>query len=66
VGRLAVHPRRAGTPVPLDPVPGFGQDSRVTNKGAPGNSVGLWVEVKPTEMEVDGGLEMLAVAVAAR
>jgi len=32
MGRLAVHPRRAGTPVPLDPVPGFGQDSWVIDK----------------------------------
>ncbi|MGZ8801975.1 MAG: integrase catalytic domain-containing protein, partial [Mycobacterium sp.] len=33
--------------------------------GSSGKSVGLWVELQPAEVEVDGGLEVLAVAVAA-
>src|SRR5450631_2101160 len=34
-------------------------------KGSSGKPVGLWVELQPAEVEVDGGLEVLAVAVAA-
>ncbi len=33
--------------------------------GSSGKSVGLWVELQPSEVEVDGGFEVLAVAVAA-
>ena len=38
---------------------------RVPLCGSSGKSVGLWVELQPAEVEVDGGLEVLAVAVAA-
>src|SRR6266487_502393 len=33
--------------------------------GSSGNSVGLWVELKPATVEVDGGFEVVPVAVAA-
>jgi hypothetical protein len=35
-------------------------------QGASGNSVGLRVKVKSAEMEEDGGLEVLTVAIPAR
>ena len=33
--------------------------------GSSGKSVGLWVELEPAAVEVDGGLEVFPVAVAA-
>ena len=50
------------SPAPRGPIP---RDATVKEKGASGKSVGLRVEVKSAEMEEDGGLEMLAVAIPA-
>ncbi len=46
-------------------VPGKVVSQRPKKRGSSGNSVGLRVKVKTAEMEVNGGLEVLPVAVSA-